>query len=129
MSDAGEIRRILDVINGAWTTARTDALAALFHADMVIAGPGYQTYAAGRDACVESYREFSTNAKVLAYSAAEPAIGVWDDTAVASYAWTMTWQRDNDPVSDAGTDQFVFTRSGGRWLAVYRLVLFRQPAA
>lgn len=129
MSEVANLRRALDTINSAWTTADVAALRSLFHADMVIVGSGYQQFASGRDACIESYREFSTNAKVLAYEASEPMIQVCADTAVCSYSWTMTWQRTGDPVSDVGTDQFVFTRLGNQWLAVYRLILFQPSQA
>lgn len=129
MDDITALRRILERIDDAWTIGRTDPLRVLFHADMLIVGPGYQRFAVGREACVESYREFSANAKVLAYQPSQPDIRVWGDTAVASFAWSMTWQRTGDPVSDSGTDQFVFGRFGQNWLAVYRLVLFNQGQA
>lgn len=126
MNDATELRRVLDAINAAWTSADVSGLGSLFHPDMVIVGPGYRRFTSGREACVESYREFSSNAEVLAYDASEPAIQVWADTAVCSYSWSMTWRRDGDPVSEAGTDQFVFARVDSRWLAIYRLVLFES---
>jgi hypothetical protein len=126
MDDITALRRILERIDDAWTTGQTDPLRPLFHADMLIAGPGYHRFAVGRDACVESYREFCTNAKVLAYQPSHLEIRVWGDTAVASYSWSMTWQRTGDPVSDSGTDQFVFGRFRQDWLAVYRLVLFNR---
>jgi ketosteroid isomerase-like protein len=125
MNDVENLCKALEAINSAWLSADVSALFHLFHDDMAIVGPGYQHFARGRDACVESYREFASNAKVLAYKASDPAIQVWADTAVCSYSWSMTWQRTEEAVSDVGTDQFVFARVNGRWLAVYRLVLFR----
>jgi ketosteroid isomerase-like protein len=129
MNEADTLRDVLAAINAAWTSADISGLGALFHSDMVIVGPGYQQFAVGRDACIESYREFSSNASVLAYEASEATVHVWGDTAVCSYTWSMTWQRAEDPVSDVGTDQFVFARVGGQWLAVYRLVLFQSSQA
>lgn len=125
MNDAAGLQRALDTITAAWTAGQTEALHQLFHPDMVIEGPHHQLYVSGREACVESYREFCANARVLSYAASAPIIRQWGDTAVCGYSWTMNWQRDGALVSDAGTDQFVFGRYDGRWLAVYRLVHFR----
>jgi alpha-D-ribose 1-methylphosphonate 5-phosphate C-P lyase len=125
MQDTAGLQHLLDTITAAWTAGQTEALHQLFHPDMVIEGPHHQLYVSGREACVESYREFCEKARVLSYSATPPIIRQWGDTAVCTYSWIMNWQRDGALVSDAGTDQFVCARHDGRWLAVYRMVQFR----
>ena len=92
--DRAAVAAILRAITAAWRNGRAGDLDPLFHARMVIAGAGHEAYASGRAACVESYREFAANAAVTAYDESAPTIHVWGDTAVAHYAWTMTWQRD-----------------------------------
>lgn len=122
------VAAILRAITAAWREGRADDLAPLFHERMVIAGPEHKAYASGRAACVESYREFAANAAVTAYNETAPTIHVWGDTAVASYAWSMTWRRDGAPSTETGTDQFVLGREQERWQVLYRLLLF-APAA
>jgi ketosteroid isomerase-like protein len=86
--------------------------------------PGFQEMLRGRVACVESYREFAANAKVHDYTESDLKIAVWGDTAVCTYAWSMTYQRDGEQSREAGTDQFVLSREGKKWLAVYRYIHF-----
>jgi ketosteroid isomerase-like protein len=126
--DREAVAAILRAITAAWRDGRADDLVPLFHERMVIAGSECEIHASGRAACVESYREFAANAAVTAYDESAPAIHVWGDTAVASYAWTMTWRRDGAPSAEAGTDQFVLGREQERWQVLHRLLLF-APAS
>ena len=112
--DREAIAAIQRALTAAWRSGRMDDLADLFHERMVIAGPGYRVYASGRMACVDSYREFAASTAVTAYDESAPAIHVWADTAVASYAWTMTYRRDGAPSTETGTDQLVLGRDQGR---------------
>jgi hypothetical protein len=125
VSDSAGLQQALDAITAAWTAGQTAALHQLFHPEMVIEGPHHKLYVSGREACVASYSEFCARSKVLSYAATPAVIRQWGDTAVCSYSWTMNWQSEGALVSDAGSDQFVFCRQDGRWLAVYRMVQFR----
>lgn len=126
--DRAAVVAVLRAITAAWRGGRTGDLSPLFHERMVIAGPGHQVFASGRAACIESYREFATSAVVTAYDESAPAIHVWGDTAVAHYAWTMTWRRDGASATESGTDQFVLGRTQGRWQALHRLLLLSAAA-
>ena len=53
----------------------------------------------------------------------EPEIYVTGDTAVAVYAWKMTYEMGGEEYRETGHDLFVFTRAGGNWLAVWRAIL------
>ena len=118
-----EIRRLLAAINAAWKNNRIETLADLFHERMTIAGPDHSTYAVGRDACIETYREFAANVSVLAYRESAPVIEVWGDTAIAHYGWTMTYRRGPTTSTETGTDHFVLGRAAGAWRVLHRMLL------
>lgn len=118
-----EIRRLLAAISAAWKNNRVESLTDLFHERMTISGPDRTTYAAGRDACIETYREFATNVAVLAYRESAPVIEVWGDTAIAHYGWTMTYRRDTTTSTETGTDHFVLGRSADAWRVLHRMLL------
>jgi uncharacterized protein (TIGR02246 family) len=122
--DTEQIRTLVEDINKAWRLGRVDQLHEFFHPDMVIVGPGYQEACRGRFACVESYREFAANARVHEYTESDFKIGVWDETAVCTYAWIMTYERGGKQSRETGTDQFVFSRRSGRWVALWRYINF-----
>ena len=124
-----EIERLIRDINQAWKSGHAEQLHNFFHPDIVMAGPGFQELVRGRDACVESYREFAANAKVHEHIESDFKIGVWSDTAVCTYAWSMTYERAGEQSREKGTDQFVFGREGDKWLAVYRYIYFEPVKA
>lgn len=77
-----EIRQLLKKINGAWVEGRPEELEAYFHHDTVIASPGFRERGKGKHACIESYKEFTSNAAIRELKSSDPVIDVWGDTAV-----------------------------------------------
>lgn len=122
-----EIRDLLRTINDSWLTKKPDeisrTLANCFHKDMVIKGCDLKTLATGREACVRSYVDFIKQAKVSAFSQDEPDIQIFGDTAIATYGWNITYTLDGKEYTEPGHDLFVFNRTNGKWLAVWRAML------
>lgn len=76
-----EIRQLLKKINGAWVECRPEELEEYFHRDMVIASPGFREWG-GKHTCIESYKEFTSNAAIREFKSSDPAIDVLGDTSV-----------------------------------------------
>ncbi len=117
-----EIRRLLKKINEAWLRGRPEELAAYFHANMVIVPPGFSGRAEGREACVQGYKDFVSQAKVREYKDAEPSIDLWGDTAVATYSWEIAYEMNGQDSREAGWDVFVFKGENAKWQAVWRTI-------
>jgi len=118
------VRGVLERIERAWQRKQFDGLAECFAEDAVIVGPGYATFACGRDACAESYREFATNASVLDYTESDHRLRIWGATAVHTFSWSMTYQREGEAKKEAGTDQLVLSLQRGRWQVAFRYINF-----
>ena len=99
--DREEIRQILKDINEAWTKGNTDDLNKYFHEDMIIAQPGFGIHGDGRNACVDSYKEFAAMASVQGLRESEHIVLVWGDTAVASYRFDIEYELDGQTHQDA----------------------------
>jgi len=127
-ADRAAVTTLAAEVNRAWRAHDFDSLAQLFHADMVIAGPGGVRYAEGAAACIDSYRAFMSQAQIVQYDEDAPAIHVVHDSGVVAYAWRMTYRRDGSLSTESGSDQLVCTRIDGRWQVLYRLLTFdAQP--
>ncbi len=124
---AGDAREgVLDAlarITAAWRERDFDALPALFAPDMVMALPGLSGYLEGREACIESLRDFTAAARIDRYAESAHRVDVSGDTAVASYRWEMAWTRGGHGHAATGQDLFVLRREGARWLATWRMLL------
>jgi hypothetical protein len=119
-----DVRAVLARIEAAWKERQFDGLDECFDKEAVIVGPNYSVFASGRTACAESYREFATNARVLAYSESDHALRIWEGTAVYTFSWRMTYQRDGGPKADVGTDQLILGLSQRAWRVLYRFINF-----
>jgi ketosteroid isomerase-like protein len=125
MSD--EIRKLVQTINDSWLSNKPDEVSKVltdcFHQDMVIKGCDLKTMAEGRDACVLSYVGFIQEADVKAFSQDEADIQVTGDTAIATYGWTIMYTLEGKDYTEPGHDVFVFQRTNGKWLAIWRAML------
>ena len=121
-----EVKEAVYQINRAWSEGRIQDLNSLFHDDAVIIGPDYQELSRGRAACVKSYADFLSHAKVIDHHEGEPAIDVWDSMAIATYRWEMTYDLSGQRYREKGHDSFAFIKNDGRWQAVWRLMLVEQ---
>jgi hypothetical protein len=128
--DRQDIGDLLQHITSAWREARYDDLLDAFHPRIVFSAPGFQARLEGREACIESYREFVERATVTEYVQSEPRIDTWSGTAVASCQWRMTWAAAGSTHSESGHDVFVFTRAADSprgWRAVWRTIVVGAP--
>ncbi len=124
MSAEADVRKVIARIDAAWRAKQFDGLELCFHEDASIVGPGHVEYARGRQKCAESYIEFANNAAVLAYVESAPTLRVWENVAVHTFAWDMTYQRDQGARRESGTDQLVFELSAAGWQLVWRYIHF-----
>jgi len=124
MSAEAEVRKVVERINKAWQQKKFAGLGECFHEDVVIVGPGYAEFGRGRDQCLESYREFATNAAVLSYAESAHSLRVWETAAVYTYAWKMTYKREKGPRQESGSDQLVFQSGPHGWQLIWRYIYF-----
>jgi ketosteroid isomerase-like protein len=125
-----EVAAALGRISQAWREGQPADLVPLFHPGMTTAFPGFAGRGEGRDANVAGFEDFCARAAVHEYSEAGHQIDVVGDVAVATFTFEMVYERGGQRSRASGRDLWVFTRQGGRWLAVWRtmLDLAEQPA-
>lgn len=129
LADLQAIRWLLDRLDRSWRDGDEASLRRCFHLDAVLAGPKHQVLAGGVDACVGSYLDFLRAATIHAYQRGEPEIRVWENSAVASYAWTMDYEIDSGRSREEGEDLLVLERMPAGWLVVWRGLASRPAGA
>lgn len=117
------IRETIRAINAAWREGRVDDLGQYFHPSIAFVTPGFGQTVEGRDACVESYRQFLATARIDDYREDEPTLHVAGTTAVAHFHWAMTYGYEGRTWRETGRDLLVFTLVEGTWLAVWRMLI------
>jgi uncharacterized protein (TIGR02246 family) len=124
---ADDVRAALGCISAAWQERRYDDLAQFFAEDMVFALPGLSGRLEGREAIVESYREFMDRITLTFYKEDSPAVEVWGDAAIAVFRWEMKWLAGGVANHETGHDVFAFRRSDGAWKASWRTMMINEP--
>ena len=127
-NEADEVRAALERISAAWQARRYDDLSQLFAEDMVFSLPGQATRLQGRDAIVASYREFMDRVTLTSYREDQQSVDVWGGMAIASFRWDMAWMAGGVPNHETGCDVFGLKVIDGRWLAVWRTMIFTPKA-
>lgn len=120
---AGEIAAIVAAINDAWLGHRFDELRDYFHPDVVLAQPGFAKRSVGRDALIESYRDFATSATIHSFDPGEVQVDMRGDSAVTTMPWEMDYTMSGQRTRERGWDLLVFGKRDGRWVVVWRTVV------
>jgi ketosteroid isomerase-like protein len=118
VSDEDQVRQVIGRLNEASSGHPAeeipDAMDGLWHRDAVILA-GAQEMVRGRDACIKSYQDFVRQAALEDTTLGEPSVEVWDDTAVATSSWHLTYDLDGGRHTESGHESFVLVRTGSGW--------------
>jgi uncharacterized protein (TIGR02246 family) len=109
-------------INAAWLDGHREGLDELFHDRVVIVGPDGTRYGEGKEAVVESYRDFGRRATVSDFRESDGRVDVYDAVAVVSYRFDIEYTIEGQTSREAGREVMVLEKHDGRWLAVWRMV-------
>ena len=125
-----EVALALRRLSESWRHRRYDELGECFDPAAVMVAPGFSGRAVGREAVVESYREFMERSTLDGYSEAPATIEAFENTAIAHYRWEMIWTSGGKQDRASGHDLFVFVREpeSGRWRAVWRTMVFGEES-
>jgi uncharacterized protein (TIGR02246 family) len=111
-----QIRAIVDKIIAVTLGSSPEDIAALFHEDVVFQVPDFGARVRGRQACLESYRDFRNAAQVHEVHTEPPQIDVCGSAAVAVYAFDIHYSLDKNTCRESGRDWLVLILEDGRWL-------------
>ena len=118
-----DITQIIKKINQSWKEGYTEKLEKYFHEKMMVVSPDLKILGEGREACIKSYSDFITQAKVKKYSESALDVRVWEKTAIVSYKYDVVWEMGGKAYEESGKDLFIFTFECGKWLAVWRKLI------
>jgi hypothetical protein len=117
-------------INEAWLSGQPEKMRPLLDGKIVMIFPGFAGRSEGQDALIAGYADFCEQALMISFQESDLQIDVSGATAVASYAFEMTYERNGDKYLSKGRDLWVFTRRQDEWVAMWRtmLDLMEEPA-
>ena len=127
LSVEAAIRKQLIRINQAWQHLRGEAMTSTlnecFAEDVTMRGPNFVFLSKGRQFAVQSYKDFVAQAEIKTFETEVPSVDISGDSAIATYAWQMTYSLAGQEYTEQGHDLFVFSRRSGHWLVIWRTLL------
>jgi Domain of unknown function (DUF4440) len=121
--DSQNVAETLRTINKTWLEGRPQDMEPLIHPEIVVAFPGFEGRSTGWPALLAGFEEFCRSARIVSFNEGDYAVDVVGDTAVASFSFDMVYERERASFRAKGRDLWVFTRTAGRWRAVWRTML------
>ena len=115
-----EINEIIKKIIVASTEGHPENLKHYYHENMMIVSPELKVLGKGIEACIKGLTDFINQATIIEHHESEPEIDVFENTAIASYKYDFTWEMKGKSHKESGHSLFVFTYTGGKWVAVWR---------
>ena len=125
-TDRQEILELIEQLNDAWVKGSPEQLSSFFREDIVMVHPDFIHRTEGREACIASYVDFCSQAKVNEFKLGETSIDVIGHTAIATYSYEISYEMGGELFKDTGRDLFVFIREDGRWQAIWRTMIIPQ---
>ena len=122
-SDSEAVRHIIDQINALWQSKQYKEIRRYLAEDVVILPPGFTDRVEGRDAYVQSYRDFDQNATVHEFSPDEPQIEIFENTAIAICPFSIKYELTDTLYRERGSDILVFSRISSAWRIIWRTMV------
>lgn len=116
------IRHVVQRINELWLSKRYDEIGELLSEHAMIAAPGFEGRIRGREAYIQSYREYDQAATTREFSPGEPEIDVMGNVAVAVCPFFVVYELEGKTYRERGRDMLVLSQSEGEWRVVWRTV-------
>lgn len=120
---AHEIRDVIDNINRVWLQGDPQDLRQFFHPDVVVQPPGESPRAYGIEACVSSYAEFRSQARIQRFTPGDAEIDVFGDTAVATYRYEIAYILADEAFDETAGELLVLMHGDDGWRIIWRTLL------
>ncbi|MBV6521290.1 MAG: hypothetical protein MNPFHGCM_01424 [Gemmatimonadaceae bacterium] len=118
--EALEVHETIRQINSLWLGGRVSRLNEYLLSDVVMIAPAFQERLEGIRAAIESFQAFVRNARVHAFHETDMQIDVWENAAMATFRFDMTYEFDGTVYDDAGRELWLFARVDRRWRLAWR---------
>jgi uncharacterized protein (TIGR02246 family) len=117
-----KIEQLIREVNRAWTEGRLGDLPGFFDERVIAIAPEGDRIE-GREAMVESFRQFLAMARVDDFQVTGIGVDVFDHTAVARFGFAVRYELDGACYDETGSEVLVLVESEEGWRIVWRTQL------
>jgi len=118
-NDDKKVEQLIGEFNRAWTDGRLDDLSVFFDERVIAIAPNGGRVE-GREAMVESFRQFLAMARVDDFRVTGVGVDVFDSTAVARFGFVVRYEINGASYDETGSEVLVLVKSDETWRIVWR---------
>lgn len=111
---------VVHAINEAWVNNRAGKIGVHLHPECVMASPDFDQYLRGKEAVVQSYVDYTQQAKTMAFGIANASVDIFGDTAIVNATFVVTYALAGKTYEGGGREVWVLKRANDRWYGVWR---------
>lgn len=115
-----DILQVVNKINESWLSKNYDEIGKCLDDKVVMAPPGSSKRIKGKDAYIQSYRDYDTVAKTHSLEPEEPQIDIIGDTAVVIHPFSVTYEMKGEVYQERGSDFLILKRQDIGWRVIWR---------
>lgn len=114
-------------MNEAWLSGRIDELPPFFAPDVVVAPPGDMARVIGREAVVDSFRQYTEQAITHRFDELELQVDIVAETAVVNLRFAIRYEIGGLTYEETGRDILVLAPAEESWRVVWRTQIIEEP--
>ena len=111
---------VVHAINEAWVNDRANKIGVHLHPDCVMASPDFDQYLRGKKAVVDSYVEYTSMAKTLAFGIGNASVDVFGDTALVNSTFVVKYELQGKTYDGGGREIWALKKTNDRWYGIWR---------
>ena len=120
MDDRAVISQLIRDLNQTWLQGRFDDLHCYYAEDVVMIPPGSRRQIVGRDAMVDSYRQFTQQATVHQFHEEEIDVRLFESTAIVTLRFHIKYDYGGNTQDETGAEILILLHRDNEWRIVWR---------
>ncbi len=121
MSDP--IKQLIDDFNTGWTAGIFEKIEPILHEKVIFMAPDLKTWVTGKEACLQSIRDYVNNAKTKVFEVRNKEIQIWDQTAMVSIEYYIEYQMNHENYREKGTEFWTLHKEKDSWQMLWRAMV------
>lgn len=118
-----DIENFIIDFNQAWTQGKSEDILPLLHQDAIFLAPDLKTEISGKDACLQTIKDYVNNAKTKSFNVTNTKIHIWENTAIVSIDYHVKYEMKNKIHQEASKELWTMSNASGKWQLVWRAMV------
>jgi len=117
------IETFINDFNKSWTQGEFESMTSLLHDKVIFVSPDLKTEIRGLNACLQTIKDYSANAKTKTFEVRNKKIHIWDETAMITLGYYVEYEMKNQSYKENGTEFWTLNKQNGNWKLVWRALV------